>query len=165
MSVSTATRVLPAIAPARAPAETAFRLGSWRLESLLGEGTFTRVYRAHYAETDDHGHGQYAVKVLRQRWQQNPAAIARIRREAGVGRCVADRHVISVLTAHVHQPPYFVVMPCLEGPTVAALLSPQSKLRLPYALWIIRQAAEALDALHTSGYLHGDIKPGNLLIS
>jgi serine/threonine-protein kinase len=36
---------------------------------------------------------------------------------------------------------------------------------LPHALWIARQAAEALDAVHRAGYLHGDVKPGNLMIS
>lgn len=173
MSVSSATRVLPTSAAARAagkptaaPADRpALRLGSWRLESLLGEGTLTRVYRARYADTLDQAAGTYAVKVLRQRWLDSPPAIARLRREALVGRCVADRHVVSILTAHVHQPPYYVVMPHLEGQTIAALLAPHEKLKVPYALWIARQAAEALDGLHLAGYLHGDVKPANLFIS
>ncbi len=48
---------------------------------------------------------------------------------------------------------------------MAALLTPHEKMGVPYALWIARQAAEALDALHTAGYLHGDVKPGNLVLS
>ena len=144
---------------------SALRLGSWRLESLLGEGTLTRVYRARYADSADQQSGSYAIKVLRQRWHDSPPAIARLRREAMVGRSVSDRHVISILTAHVHQAPYFVVMPCLESQTVASILAPQEKMKVSYALWVARQAAEALDALHTSGYLHGDVKPSNLFIS
>ena len=144
---------------------SALRLGSWRLESLLGEGTFTRVYRARYADTPDQSRGAYAIKVLRQRWHDSAPALARLRREAIVGRCVAHRHVISILTGHVHQPPYYVVMPCLDGKPVLARLATQQKTNLSQALWIARQAAEALDALHTSGYLHGDVKPSNLFIS
>lgn len=131
----------------------------------MGEGTFTRVYRARYADTPDPSRGAYAIKVLRQRWHDSAAAITRLRREAMVGRCVANRHVISVLTAHVHQPPYYVVMPCLDDRPAAALLAAQRRIQLLPALWIARQIAEALDALHTSGYLHGDVKPGNLFIS
>ena len=35
----------------------------------------------------------------------------------------------------------------------------------PRALWIIRQTAEALSALDRAGWMHGDVKPGNLMIS
>ena len=41
----------------------------------------------------------------------------------------------------------------------------QPSLELPLALWIVRQATEALDALHTAGWMHGDVKPSNLLLS
>ena len=44
-----------------------------------------------------------------------------------------------------------------------ALLA-RGRIRTPVALWIARQAAEALQALHTTGYLHGDVKPANLLV-
>ena len=114
----------------RGVGNSALRLGSWRLESLLGEGTLTRVYRARYADSADQQSGAYAIKVLRQRWHDSPPAIARLRREAMVGRSMSDRHVISILTAHVHQPPYYVVMPCLEGQTVAAILAPQEKMKV-----------------------------------
>jgi serine/threonine protein kinase len=36
---------------------------------------------------------------------------------------------------------------------------------IPLALWIVRQTAEALQALHDAGWLHGDIKPDNLLVT
>ena len=32
-------------------------------------------------------------------------------------------------------------------------------------LWIARQTAEALDALHQGGYLHGDVKPANIFLA
>jgi len=33
---------------------------------------------------------------------------------------------------------------------------------VPAALWIARQTAEALEALHRAGWMHGDIKPENI---
>jgi serine/threonine-protein kinase len=105
------------------------------------------------------------VKLLRSQWHDEPLPISRIRQESHVGRCVAHRHVVSILSAHVHQPPYYVVMPLVEGRSVAAMIAAQRRLQTPLALWIARQAAEGLEALHTSGYIHGDVTPANLMIS
>ena len=33
------------------------------------------------------------------------------------------------------------------------------------ALWIVRQTAEALDALHAAGWMHGDVTSGNIRVS
>ncbi len=35
---------------------------------------------------------------------------------------------------------------------------------LPVALWLVRQTAQALDALHASGWVHGDVKPANIIV-
>jgi serine/threonine-protein kinase len=36
---------------------------------------------------------------------------------------------------------------------------------VPQAIWIARQSSEALAALHAEGWLHGDVKPGNLRVA
>ena len=36
---------------------------------------------------------------------------------------------------------------------------------VPAVLWIARQTAEALDALHAAGWTHGDVSPGNIHVS
>jgi serine/threonine-protein kinase len=72
---------------------------------------------------------------------------------------------MSILSAHLHKPPYYVVMPWIDAPSVAAHLSRQRHLETSVALWIARQAAEGLEALHSSGYLHGDVNPANLLFA
>lgn len=106
----------------------------------------------------------YALKMLHPQWEDQPEAVALLRREAKVGRTVVHPHVVPVLAAHVHEPPYFVVMPRIAGETLAERLK-QGALPVRTALWTARQAAEALDALHRHGYLHGDVKPANLLIA
>ena len=35
---------------------------------------------------------------------------------------------------------------------------------LPVALWLVRQIAQALDALHQGGWIHGDVKPENVMV-
>jgi serine/threonine-protein kinase len=87
-----------------------------------------------------------------------------LRREAKVGREVTHPHVVPVLAARVEAAPYFVVMPRIAGQTLAGRLA-GGPLPVAMAVWIARQAAQALDALHRQGYLHGDVKPANLLIA
>jgi serine/threonine-protein kinase len=70
-----------------------------------------------------------------------------------------------VLSASTAKPPLYLVMPHLAGRTVKELLKCGQPISLSHALWIARQAAEALDTVHRAGYLHGDVKPGNLLTS
>ncbi len=108
---------------------------------------------------------RYAVKLLRPEWHDEPLAVSRIRQEAHISRCVTQRQVVSILSAHVHRPPFYTVMPLLPGQSVAALIQAQGRLPTPLALWIARQVAEGLAALHTVGYIHGDVKPANLIIS
>jgi eukaryotic-like serine/threonine-protein kinase len=148
-----------------APAETT-RLGPWLLESLIHEGQLTQVHSARPAGAADTAvPAQYVAKVLREVWHDNPMALRRMRQEATIGRCVAHRHVMPVMSVHVHRPPYYVVLPRLKGTNMAAWLAARGPMNAPLALWVVRQAAQALEALHTAGYLHGDVKPGNLLLA
>lgn len=176
MSQAAATGVAVSSAPVRpAPAtldqgvNLPVLVGPWVLEAILGEGTFARVFRARPAasleDSNDAEAGSYAVKVLRETWHDQPLALLRIRSEGIVGRCVAHRHVAPVLSAHVHRAPYYLVMPLLSGETAAGRIAAEGRLPVPWALWIARQAAEGLEALHTLGYVHGDVRPANILIA
>ena len=88
-----------------------------------------------------------------------------MQREAIVGQSVSHPHLIPILFAGVQQTPRFVVMPWLEGATLEQRIAAGQNFDLPRVLWIARQTAEALDALHQSGWMHSDIKPSNMMIS
>jgi serine/threonine-protein kinase len=122
------------------------------------------IYRARPADGGE-APSHYAVKLLSEEWRGNALAVSFFRREAAVGRRVSHPHLVSVLSAQVAQPPLYLVMPLLEGCTVEERLKSLEQFSLPHALWIARQTAEALEALHRAGYLHGDIKPGNVMVS
>jgi serine/threonine-protein kinase len=150
-----------------AAASDPLQLGAWQLESLIAEGQRTLIYRARPMAGEGRipFPGQYAVKVLREDWQNHEGAVAQIRQEAHIGRCVSHRHLTPVLSVHVHRPPFYIVLPWLNGRTVATHLAARGRIEIPLALWIARQAAQALDALHTAGYAHGDVNPKNLLLA
>lgn len=145
--------------------DTATRVGPWELVSLAAEGVLARVYRARPAGARRDVAASYALKVLRHEWDNDRRAVELIRREAIVGRQVANPHVVPVLAAGTGEPPYYVVTPWLEGVSLATRLAQGDRFDLPVALWIARQIAEALDGMAAAGWMHGDVKPANIMIS
>lgn len=139
--------------------------GQWELVEPAAEGAFAQIYRARPARSPAHVPASYAVKLLLPRWQEDPQAIRMLAREGMVGRLVSHPNLISFLGANLAAAPRFLVMPYLEGTTLAARIASGQRMSLPECLWVTRQTAEALDALERAGWMHGDIKPGNILLS
>jgi serine/threonine protein kinase len=141
------------------------RVGQWELVELAAEGSPARIYRARPAGTADQRPPAYALKMLHPPWQDDPGAIRLLQREALIGRSISHPHLVAVLQARVGRPPRFLVMPWLRGATLLARQATGQHIDPPAALWIARQVAEALGALHAAGWMHGDLKPGNVSIS
>ncbi|MCC6492380.1 MAG: serine/threonine protein kinase [Pirellulales bacterium] len=141
------------------------RIGPWQLVRLINESELARVYLARPAEGADDAPDSYVLKVLRKEWWRDPHAIEMQRRAAWVGRKVSHPHLLPVLSAGVEQPPFYTVSPKLEGRSLARILEQQRSLPLALTLWIARQVAEALDALHTTArMIHSDVKPANIVV-
>jgi serine/threonine protein kinase len=141
------------------------RLGPWELVRLVAEGGQAEIYQARPTQGPPNQVPAYALKLLKANWHDDARAAGLLRREAAVGRHVSHPHLVPILASVTRHSPYYLVMPWLEGATLAQRLAAGQQFDLPVVLWIARQAAEALDALWTAGWMHGDIKPGNLMLS
>jgi serine/threonine protein kinase len=130
----------------------------YELLTCLGGGLLTAVYAAHELATDT----PCAVKVLRPDWADQATAIKILQREARACLAVQHPQLVRLRDAHVTRPPYYLVMDLLPGESLRDRLRRDYRLKVPTALWIIRQAAEALAALHRAHFIHGDIKPDNI---
>ena len=140
-------------------------VAGWHLTRLLGEGTWSRVFQARPAHLAADHPADYALKLIKKESADEPAALRLLHREALVGNRVSHPNLAPVLAGQIDRPPYYLVMPFLPGRTVCSRLRRAPRLATPVALWIARQAAEALGALHTAGWSHGDVKPSNLMVS
>jgi serine/threonine protein kinase len=136
------------------------RIPGYELLSCLGGGMLTSVYSARSLEDDT----PCAVKVLRPDWKDQPTAIKLLQREARACLAVQHPHLVRLLDTHVTRSPYFLVMEMLSGESLRRRLRRDYFLEVPTALWIARQTAEALAALHRAGFVHGDVKPDNIRI-
>jgi serine/threonine protein kinase len=134
------------------------KIPGYEILTCLGGGMLTSVYSARAHETD----AACAVKLLRPDWRDQPIAVKLLQREARACLAVAHPHLVKVLDTHVLTSPHFLVMEMLPGESLRRRLRRDYRLETPAALWIARQAAEALAALHRKGFIHGDVKPDNV---
>jgi len=136
------------------------KIPGYELLTCLGGGMLTSVYAARSLGDDS----SCAVKVLRPDWCDQPTAIKLLQREARACLAVKHPHLIALRHAHVTRPPYYLVMDMLPGESLRRRLRRDYRLAPATALWIARQTADALAALHRAGFVHGDVKPDNIRI-
>jgi serine/threonine protein kinase len=134
------------------------KLPGYELLQPLGGGPMTCVYAGRSLSDDS----PCAVKVLRGEMAGDTTAVKLMHREARTGLSVRHRHLVRFLNTHVTRPPYFLVMELLQGESLRRRLRREYRLDVATTLWVARQTAEALAALHRAGFLHGDIKPDNV---
>ena len=140
-------------------------LGNWQLEQLAFEGSLTRVYYARPLGCPPAWPADYVVKLLKVQHAEDPLAMQMLQREADVGRHSSHPNLVPILEARLDARPPHLVMPRLEGAVLSAAIESVGRLVVPQALWIARQVAQAMRHLHTQGWIHGDVKPANIVVS
>jgi eukaryotic-like serine/threonine-protein kinase len=161
-------------APSLPKAHACETLGGWELVEQIGEGRWARVYAARLPGA---AAADYALKMLKPfhdgAESQRTQGLAMLRREALVGSAVSHPHLAPVLTWQPRNAP-FIIMPRIEGCTLRTCLQHRRREYgcllgaakfLPQSVWVARQIAAALSALHSALWLHGDVKPENVLVS
>src|SRR5205085_4300629 len=134
------------------------QLPGFDILQYLGGGPLTCVYWARDLERG----WDCAVKVPRPDCDDPVTAVKLLQREARVGLRVQHPNLVRIEQAQVTAPPYFLVMDLLGGESLRPCLARAEMMSWDEAVWIIRQTAEALAALHRQGFVHADIKPENI---
>lgn len=142
------------------------RIGPWQLVRLLHESDLARVYASRPVDQPGDANANYVLKVLRNHWWRDRTAIEMQRRAAWAGRTASHPNLLPVLSAGVKHPPFYLVTPKIDAQPLDRLLARDRRLPPASALWISRQIAEALDALHCQArMIHADVKPANVLVA
>lgn len=133
--------------------------GRYRVEELIGAGTFGQVWRA----ADPHLERQVAIKLPR---PERPVAPQQLRRLLAEARKVARLEqpgIVPIYDVASQGTDYHIVSRFFENGDLARLLAAR---RPPpaEAARLIAEVADSLQMAHTNELLHGAIKPSNILI-
>ena len=149
--------VTPAPAPAALPPA---HVGRYRVERILGEGGFGRVYLAH----DEQLGRPVAIKTPHARLTAQAGDAAAYVAEARTVANLDHPNIVPVYdVGGDDQFPCYVVSKYIDGMDLAARLK-QSRPSLHEAVEVTATAAEALHHAHQQGLVHRDVKPGNILL-
>ncbi len=138
-------------------------LGIWRLGKVLHRSESAELTLAQPADAEGSPRWDYVIKRA-----VGPQAALEGRQQVSrfIAAATSTTHpnLAAVLDGSVSAASPFVVMPKLEGRTMERMLAHHDSQPLPVALWLVRQTAQGLAALHEAGWVHGDVKPANLIV-
>ena len=134
--------------------------GRFQIKTRVGEGGMAYVYRARDLETGK----SVAVKVLRSRLTGDHEAVARLRREAQFAMRLDHPNVCGVLAWGETSGTPFLVMPFLDGETLARRESRLGPMPPAEAIPLLVQLCRGLQHAHDAAVLHRDLKPENVML-
>ncbi len=131
----------------------------YEILQLLGEGGMGAVYKATDRELDRF----VALKVIRPELASNPQILARFKQELLLAHQVTHRNVIRIYDLSEAAGVKFITMEFIEGKDLRTLIREKKKFAPEEAVDIIQQVCQALDAAHSVGVIHRDLKPQNIM--
>lgn len=135
------------------------RIGPYRLVQRLGSGGMGVVHLA----LDRHGRA-VALKLLKRHVADDPDARARLAREVDTMSRIRSPHVAPVVDADVDGETPYVVTRYVDGPSLDVRVEERGPLSPAELHRVAAGLADALDAIHSVGVVHRDVKPGNVLL-
>jgi serine/threonine protein kinase len=149
----------PAPCPPPPAAAIPERYGRFLLRERVGAGGFGTVYRA-YDPTLDH---EVALKVPHPAVLEDPRSVARFIREARVAVRLNHPNIVRVFEASDRDGLYYIASKFIKGQTLSQFID-EGPLAPRRAARIVGDLAEALQAAHSLGIIHRDVKPGNAIL-
>jgi serine/threonine protein kinase len=131
----------------------------YRLRAVLGRGGMSTVYQAENPRLGN----VIALKVLAPELATDDVFRTRFLEESRIAAAMNHPHVIPIHDMGSSDGLLYIAMRCVSGTDLRQMISKRGRLLPDTAIFLLSQAARALDAAHRRGLVHRDVKPGNLL--
>ncbi|HEX2303355.1 MAG TPA: serine/threonine-protein kinase [Gaiella sp.] len=135
-------------------------VAGYRLEKLLGRGGMSVVYLAEHVRLGR----KVALKLLSPALSEDESFRERFERESRRAAEIDHPNIVPIYDAGDADGQFFIAMRFVHGFDLKTLIKRDGALNVGRTLYILEQAASALDAAHERDLVHRDVKPANILI-
>ncbi len=134
--------------------------GKYKLLQLLGIGGMGKVYLCEHIRMKR----LVALKVLPLDQLKDQDAVARFTREAVAAAALNHPNIVKAYDLDQDGSLHFLVMEYVDGSSLHEIIKKHGPMEIARACHYIAQASQGLQHAHEAGWVHRDIKPGNLLL-
>ena len=136
-------------------------LGRYKIIEEIGRGGFSIVYRAENVALKK----IVAVKMMLPALFHSPENVEQFIKEAHTVAAMQHENIVRVVDLDQDEGRLFMAMEYLPGGDLHAWVKGQGQPAFSKAAQICADIASALDHAHQQGIIHGDVKPGNILLT
>jgi hypothetical protein len=133
----------------------------YRIERCLGRGGMGVLYLALEPGLER----RVALKLIAPEAPADGVFARRFAEESKVAASIEHPNVVPIYAAGEEAGVPFIAMRYVAGADLAKRLSREGRLEPAVAVELIAQVGDGLDAIHTAGLIHRDVKPANVLLS
>src|SRR5579871_5057537 len=132
----------------------------YQIECLLGEGGMGAVYKVYDSELGR----EVALKLVKPELAKSAQTMQRFKRELLLASKISHKNILRIHDLGDWNGIKFITMAFVEGCDLAGLIEKNGRLPFDQAVKFAKQLCAALDAAHSEGVVHRDLKPQNILI-
>src|SRR5262245_31032619 len=133
----------------------------YELEELCGSGGMSSVFRARDVQLDR----RVAIKILHERYVDDPEYVERFRREARAVARLSHPNIVTVIDRGEDEARQYIVFEHVDGENLKELVGRTGRLPVRRAVELALSVADGLSFAHEHGLVHRDVKPQNVLLS
>jgi serine/threonine protein kinase len=142
------------------PTRIGTTVAGYRLEKLLGRGGMSVVYLAEHQRLGR----KVALKLLSAALTEDESFRERFERESRRAAEIDHPNIVPIFDAGDADGQFYIAMRYVPGSDLKAVIKRDGPLSIGRTLYMLEQAASALDAAHDRDLVHRDVKPANILI-
>ena len=136
------------------------KIGNYEVLGVIGKGGMATVYKAIQPSLNR----IVAIKVLPQKYLEDPVFVERFNREAQAVAMMNHPNIVQIIDKDRDGDLMYFVMEYVQGISLQTLES-KRRLTLGEALYIAKEVGKGLQCAHRNGIVHRDLNPRNILVS